>query len=265
MKIAFQKCVLPSLLLLMSVGCTTVSETGRRQLILLSPQQEMQLGFSSFETMKSSVPISQDPVGNALIKKVGERIASVALLPNAQWEFVLFDSPEANAFCLPGGKVGVYTGLLAITEDESGLATVIGHEVAHAEKRHGNERVSRAMVTQLGGNLLQSGMSAHGYDNKTQVAAATVYGLTSSLGVSLPHSRAQESEADYIGLIRMAQAGYDPSASVAFWKRFAAYNQESGSGGVPWFLRTHPLDSKRIEDLERWIPEASHSFRAFPK
>jgi len=249
------------LLVFLIVGCSTVPETGRRQLILLSAQQEMQLGFSNFETMKTSVPISKDPAGNALLKKVGGRIAAVADLPGAEWEFVLFDSPEANAFCLPGGKVGVYTGILPITKDEAGLATVIGHEVAHAEKRHGNERVSRALLTQLGGSLVQSGMSAYGYETKTQVAAATVYGMTTQLGVSLPHSRTQESEADYIGLLRMAQAGYSPEASVAFWERFKAHNAKQGSGGVPWFMRTHPMDDKRIADLKNWIPEARSRFR----
>ena len=253
-------------ILLVSVmaGCSTVPETGRRQLILLSAQQEMQLGFSNFETMKSNVPISNDPAKNALLSKVGNRIAAVADLPGAKWEFVLFDSPEANAFCLPGGKVGVYTGILPITKDEAGLATVIGHEVAHAEKRHGNERVSRAMLTQLGGSLVQSGMAAYGYDTKTQVAAATVYGMTTQLGVSLPHSRTQESEADYVGLLRMAQAGYPPEASVGFWERFKAHNEQGGSGGTPWFLRTHPMDDKRIADLKKWIPEARSRFRPQP-
>ena len=167
------------------LGCSTVPETGRRQLILLSVQQEQQLGFSSFETMKSSVPISQDREQIALLKKVGERIAQVSGLPKAQWEFVLFDSPEANAFCLPGGKVGVFTGILPITQDEAGLATVIGHEVAHAVARHGAERVSEAMMLQLGGGVLQSGLESYGYDTKTQAAAATVYGMTTQLGPKL--------------------------------------------------------------------------------
>ncbi len=249
------------LLVSILVGCTTVPETGRKQLMLLSPQQEMQLGFSSFETMKSNVPISNDPANNALLKKVGERIAAVANLPNAQWEFVLFDSPEANAFCLPGGKVGVYTGILPITLNEAGLATVIGHEVAHAENRHGGERVSQGMIQQLGGTLLQSGMAAQGYKTETQAVAATVYGMTSQLAYTLPNSRSQESEADYVGLLRMAEAGYNPEEAVKFWERFQAFNNQAGGGGTPWFLRTHPMDEKRIADLKEWIPEAKARMR----
>ena len=244
------------------LGCSTVPETGRRQLILLSVQQEQQLGFSSFETMKSSVPISQDREQIALLKKVGERIAQVSGLPKAQWEFVLFDSPEANAFCLPGGKVGVFTGILPITQDEAGLATVIGHEVAHAVARHGAERVSEAMMLQLGGGVLQSGLESYGYDTKTQAAAATVYGMTTQLGRVLPHSRGQESEADYMGLLFMARAGYDPEAAIGFWQRFAAHNQSSGGAQTPWFLRTHPLDQKRIEQLRRWQAEAREQMPA---
>ena len=261
MKQVFKYSIQCFLLVSILLGCTTVPETGRRQLMLLSPQQEMQLGFSSFETMKSNVPISNDPSNNALLKRVGERIAAVANLPNAQWEFVLFDSPEANAFCLPGGKVGVYTGILPITLNESGLATVIGHEVAHAENRHGGERVSQGMIQQLGGTLLQSGMAAQGYQTETQAVAATVYGMTSQLAYTLPNSRSQESEADYVGLIRMAEAGYNPEEAVKFWERFQAYNNQAGGGGTPWFLRTHPMDEKRIADLKKWIPEAKARMR----
>ncbi len=255
-------CYLALAILSSLLGCSTVTETGRRQLILLSVQQEQQLGFSSFETMKSSVPISQDKEQIALLKKVGERIARVSGLPKAQWEFVLFDSPEANAFCLPGGKVGVFTGILPITQDEAGLATVIGHEVAHAVARHGAERVSEAMMLQLGGGVLQSGLESYGYDTKTQAAAATVYGMTTQLGRVLPHSRGQESEADYMGLLFMARAGYDPEAAIGFWQRFAAQNQSSGGARTAWFLRTHPLDQKRIEQLRQWQAEAREQMPA---
>ncbi len=260
MKMRFRSITLTHLIsalpLLLLVACSTVPETGRRQIILLSAQQEKQLGFSSFETMKSSVPISQDAAQQAMVEKVGRQIAAVSGLGQTQWEFVLFDSPEANAFCLPGGKVGVFTGILPITVDESGLATVLGHEVAHAVARHGAERVSEAMMLQLGGGALQAGLEAYGYDTKTQAAAATVYGMTTQLGRVLPHSRSQESEADYMGLLFMARAGYDPQAAVAFWERFSQANQAAGGASTPWFLRTHPLDRDRIEQLQRWVPEA---------
>lgn len=236
-------------------GCSTVPVTGRSQLNLMSPGQEMQLGLASFEETKKQVPISQDAAAKALVQKVGQRIANIAAadMPNAQWEFVVFESKEANAFCLPGGKVGVYTGILPITKDEAGLATVLGHEIAHAVARHGGERMSEAMVLQSGGSLL--GMGLANSDPRIQAAAQLAYGLGTKVGAELPHSRAQESEADHIGLIYLARAGYDPEQAVKFWERFAAFNQQAG-GDTPWFLRTHPLDTVRIQQLKDWIPAA---------
>ena len=244
------------LVVLAFTGCTTVPETGRHQINFMTPGDEMKLGFSEFDKMKKDVPISKDPAANALLQKVGKRIAAVAALPNAQWEFVVFDSKEANAFCLPGGKVGVYTGILPITKDEAGLATVIGHEVAHAVARHGGERISEAMGLQLLGAVADAATTESKYHN----LAVTGYGLGSQLGVALPHSRLQESEADHIGLLYMARAGYDPEASVAFWQRFAEFNKSQG-GATPWFLRTHPLDEKRVQQLQGWMPEAKAQFK----
>jgi len=237
-------------------GCTTVSETGRSQFMLMSPHSEMQLGFSEFSKMKQKVPISHDTQTQALIERVGRRIAAVANLPNAQWEFVLFESKEPNAFCLPGGKVGVYTGILPITKDEAGLATVMGHEVAHAVARHGGERVSAALGLQMIGTMVNSAARESRYAALIQQG----YGLGSQLGVALPHNRKQESEADHIGLLYMARAGYNPDAAVGFWQRFAQYNREHGSA-TPWFLRTHPLDEKRIADLQKAMPEAKAQFK----
>ena len=174
-------------------------------------------------------------------------------MPGAQWEFVVFESKEANAFCLPGGRVGVYTGILPVTKDESGLAPVIGHEVAHAVARHGGERMSEAMVLQTGGSLL--GATLSNSDPRMQAAAMATYGVTSQVGVALPHSRAQESEADHIGLIYMAEAGYDPQLAVAFWQRFADFAKQQGDN-TPTFLRTHPTDATRIKQLQVWMPEA---------
>src|SRR3954470_19250136 len=214
-------------------GCTTTPETGRRQLNFISSGQEMQLGLTAFDQTKKETPISRDPAANALVQKVGKRIAAVASkdLPNAQWEFVVFDSKEANAFCLPGGKVGVYSGLLPITKDEAGLATVLGHEVAHAAAHHGSERMSEALLMQGGGQILGSAMSAS--SPTYQAAAQTAYGLTTKLGRELPHSRAQESAADRIGLIYMARAGYDPAQAVSFWERFAHYSKQANSASTP--------------------------------
>jgi predicted Zn-dependent protease len=251
-----------AVLLAFTSGCDTVPVTGRKQLNLISSGQEMQLGLTSFDQLKKTTPISHDPAANALVQKVGKRIAAVATpdMPNAQWEFVVFDSKEANAFCLPGGKVGVYTGILPITKDEAGLAVVIGHEVSHAVARHGAERMSEAMVEQMGGEVL--GVSLSSYDPRMQAAAQVAYGLTTQVGRELPHSRAQESEADHIGLIYMARAGYDPQAAVQFWQRFMQYNAQQGGSGTPVFLRTHPTDEKRIQQLQQWMPEAKAQFKA---
>lgn len=237
-------------------GCTTVSETGRHQLNFMSSGDEMKMGFSEFDKMKKEVPISKDPAANALLQKVGKRVAAVANLPDAQWEFVVFESKEANAFCLPGGKVGVYTGILPITKDEAGLATVIGHEVAHAVARHGGERMSQAMGLQLLGTAVDTAT----VNSKYHDYAVAGYGLGSQLGVALPYSRLQESEADHMGLRFMARAGYDPESAVAFWQRFADYNKQQG-GETPWFLRTHPVDEKRIQQLKGWMPEAKAMYK----
>lgn len=239
-------------------GCSTVPVTGRSQFNVMSSSQEMQLGLTSFEQMKKEVPISNDVFAKALVQKVGQKIAAVAGpdMPNAQWEFVVFDSKDANAFCLPGGKVGIYTGILPITKDEAGLATVIGHEVAHAVARHGGERMTQAMGLELLGTVADAASASTKYHS--YVVAG--YGLTSQLGVALPHSRMQESEADRIGLIYMTRAGYDPEQAVKFWERFAAFNQQQG-GEELWFLRTHPLDEDRIKQIKEWIPEARKAAR----
>lgn len=254
--------VLGSSLLLLLIACTTAPITGRRQLNFIGAGQEMQLGISEFEKMKQSVPISRDPAANALVQKVGRRIAAVASehLPEAQWEFVVFESEQPNAFCLPGGKVGVYTGILPITQDEAGLATVIGHEVGHAAARHGGERMSQALAAQTGGQLLGVALSAS--DPRVQSLFQLAYPIGAQVGVLLPFGRKQESEADQMGLVYMAQAGYNPEAAVAFWERFSQYNQSQGRRGGPAFLRTHPVDEVRIQNLKKWLPEAQAVYRA---
>ncbi len=239
---------------LLLAGCTTVPETGRSQLNLVSADEEMKLGAAEFQQTKQKTPISRDAQANAMVQRAGKRIAAVANLPNAQWEFVVFESPEANAWCLPGGKVGVYTGILPITKDEAGLATVIGHEVAHATAHHGAERMSQQMAAQLGGNV--AGAVTSGKSEMTQAVVGQAYGLATQVGVLLPFSRKQEAEADYIGLLYMARAGYDPAAAVAFWERFAEYSRKHGGSDGLSFLRTHPLDEQRIQNLKAEMPKA---------
>ncbi len=256
----FQRVVASWVLVIWVFGCTTVDETGRKQLRLISPSQEMQLGLASFQELKQQVPISKDPKANELVQRVGKRIAAVAKLENAQWEFVVFDDPDPNAFCLPGGKVGVHTGILPIAKTEAGLATVIGHEVAHASLHHGAERVSEAMAMQLGGQLV--GAAASAAEPRWQSAIALAYGAGAKVGRELPHSRAQELEADRVGMRYMARAGYNPEEALRFWERFAQYASKAGSSSVPGFLRTHPVDDVRIKELQKWLPEAQAEFRA---
>jgi metalloendopeptidase OMA1, mitochondrial len=248
-------------LLLFLAACMTSPVTGRKQLNLVGDAQMTQLGISSFEKMKQETKISTDPKLNEMVQRVGKRIAAASAndLPDAQWEFVVFDSPDANAFCLPGGKVGVYTGLMPIAKDEAGLATVIGHEVAHAAARHGAARMSRALAAETGGQLLGVTLSAS--DPRVQSLATVAYPALAQVAVLLPYDRQDESEADHIGLVYMARAGYDPQTAVQFWQRFAEHNQRQGGGGGLAFLRTHPVDEVRIRQLQEWMPEALSEFR----
>ncbi len=240
-------------------GCTTVPETGRSQLRLISTEQEVQLGLSEFDKLKESTPLSRDRRQSALLERVGQRIAAVAPLPDARWEFVLFDkADEANAFCLPGGKVGVYTGILDVTESEAGLAAVVGHEVAHAVARHGAERISQQLVVQVGGQLVD--VAAAAYSPEWRGAILGAYGIGSQLGVLLPYSRTQELEADHLGLLYMARAGYDPREAIGFWTRFQRYQEAQGRGGGIEFLRTHPLDETRIRALEARMGRALEEY-----
>ena len=233
-------------------GCVTNPETGRSQLLIVSESQMTQLGLSSFNQMKKDVPISRDANANAMVRRVGERIRSVVNLPNAQWEFVVFESKEANAFCLPGGKIGVYSGILSITKDDAGLAAVMGHEVAHATLQHGRERVSQGMAAGLIGQAGSAIVDAK--DPSWTSTFGQFYGIGAQVGVLLPNSRGQEAEADKQGLVYMVRAGYDPEAAVQFWERFAEYGARAG-GAPPKFLSTHPPSAERIANLKKWIPE----------
>lgn len=257
MKHGLKGCVGGLLLLLLVSGCSTVPITGRKALNVFHPREEIQLGLQNFESMKKDIPISDNKEARALVERVGNRIAEVSNLEGAQWEFVVFESNQANAFALPGGKIGVYTGILPITQNEAGLATVLGHEVAHATARHGGERMTKAMGLQSLGSLLNVVVAEH--SPKHQQMAATAYGIGAQLGVALPHDRLQESEADEMGLIYMARAGYDPEAAVGFWERFAEYGKQQGDT-TPWFLRTHPVTEDRIANLKKNMARAKAEF-----
>jgi predicted Zn-dependent protease len=239
-------------------GCTT-NEAGRRQLMIVPESEMTQLGLTSFEQLKKETPISKDPALNDLVRRVGERIKSVVDMPNAQWEFVVFESKEPNAFCLPGGKIGIYTGILPITKDEAGLATVMGHEVAHAVLQHGRERMSEGLALNVVGQGL--GKAVNAADPRWLKPFEQVYGIGSQVTVALPHSRAQELEADSRGVIYMAKAGYDPEAAVGFWQRFSDFMKQAGGSSTPGFLRTHPMDATRIKNLQDKMPEAKAVYR----
>ncbi len=233
------------------VTCYTNPETGRRALMLFNSSQEAELGFSAFEDIKKNTPRTRNSDEQALVEKVGRKISSVVSLPSAKWEYVCFDSDEPNAFCLPGGKIGVYNAILPITKNEAGLAAVMGHEVAHATARHGGERMSEQMVIGLGGIALDVALSTK--KKETHDLAMTAYGAGTTLARTLPHSRSQELEADRLGLMYMERAGYDPREAVKFWKRFKDYK---GGGAPIAFLSTHPTDDRRIAQLEKLMPEA---------
>jgi predicted Zn-dependent protease len=252
--------VSPALLLSVFIAsCYTNPITGRKELSLVPIDQEVQLGAQAFTEVKQTTPISTNPTMTAEVSRVGQRIASVVNLPQAQWEFVVFQADDTpNAFCLPGGKVGVYSGIFPITANDAGMATVIGHEVGHAVARHGGERMSEQLVLNLGGMGLALAM--RNKPQQTQDLAMLAYGVGTTLGRTLPHSRQQELEADYMGLIYMARAGYDPHEAVNMWQRFKAWGDQQG-GRTPEFLSTHPLDSRRISELQKHMPEAERDYR----
>ena len=184
--------------------------------------------------------------------KVGRRVADAAQRPDYRWEFLVFEGKEANAFCLPGGKVGIFTGILKYTQDEAGMATVISHEVAHALARHAGERLSQSMLAQAGG--LGLGMALGGVGSLAGTAIMQGYSLGTQLGILLPYSRTQESEADHVGLILMAKAGYDPAQALEFWQRMMTKDKKGAK--LPEFMSTHPNDASRLKELEEFLPEA---------
>ncbi|WP_043582525.1 M48 family metalloprotease [Geminisphaera colitermitum] len=238
-------------------GCATVQDTGRKQLLLTSADEEAKMGIQSFDQIKKEEKISTNAATNARIQKIGKRIAAAVGrdLPNAQWEFVVFDSPTVNAFALPGGKVGVYTGLIKLASSDDEIATVMGHEIAHVSCRHGGERMSQQMVAQLGGVALALGTQNSQY----QALYAQAYDTGSQLAIMLPYSRKHETEADEVGLRYAANAGYDPRAAVTFWQKMAA--QSAGQEPLP-ILSTHPSNADRISNLQRLAPSLMPTYEA---
>lgn len=243
-------------------SCSTVAVTGRRQLHLVSDEEVLSLSRQSFsDYMKTATP-STNAANTAMVVRVGQNIANAVekyLRENGRaddvkqfsWEFHLVRDDTPNAFCMPGGKIVVNDGILPYTQDENGLAVVMGHEVAHAVAKHSSERISQQLLLNYGGVGL--GLLLQNRSETAQNIAQSVYGVGSQVGVMLPYSRLNESEADHMGLIFTAMAGYDPRAAIPFWQRM---QQSASAGGVPEFLSTHPSDANRIQKLQGLMPEA---------
>lgn len=241
--------VLAAMLTLL-IGACAKSPTGRRQLHLFPDSEMSAMGAAAFTEMKSQTPLCKDPQVNNYVRCVADAVTRALKLSEGprSWEVVVFEDPQANAFALPGGKIGVYTGLLKVATTQDQLATVIGHEVAHVLAEHGNERMSTSFATEAG---LQAAQIFAGSSENTQRALA-VLGVGAQVGVLLPFSRAQESEADVLGLDLMARAGFDPAQSVSLWQNMARLS----AGQPPEFLSTHPSHGSRIKDLSARVPGA---------
>jgi len=249
-----------ALLLLQAVaGCATAPYTGRSQLMMVSESEELSMGVQAYHQVLTKAKIVHDPTITERVRAVGERIARAADKPEYHWEFTVIDDPrQVNAFALPGGKVAVYTGLFPVAHDDAGLAAVLGHEVGHAIARHGAERMSQAMSAQVVGTALSVGVGAVSPGSASAIMQA--YGLGAQVGVLLPWSRTQESEADHIGLILMAKAGYDPHAALELWQRFEKTEKQQ----PPEFLSTHPGYGTREQNIASWLPEAERYFQPDP-
>ncbi|KAA6301598.1 MAG: Beta-barrel assembly-enhancing protease [Candidatus Ordinivivax streblomastigis] len=247
-------------------ACGSVPITGRRQLNLVSDDQVLTLSLQQYNDYLKTAKKSTDKMNTDLVVKVGQKIADAvgayfkatgqeALIAEYKWEFNLMEDPQVNAFCMPGGKIVVYTGILPYTQNETGLAVVLGHEVGHAIAKHANERLSQQMVTDYTGAAIGTALS--GKSEKIQTISSTVYGLGTQVAVMLPFNRKQELEADHLGLILMAIAGYDANQAIPFWQRMS----QQGSGTLE-LLSTHPSDNTRINEIQKYLPEAMEYYTA---
>jgi len=262
-----RRAFLLALVALLLAGCATVPVTGRRQLSLVPQTELTSVAAESYRQFISESKLSDDARETAKVVEVGRKIANSAEtflrsrglegdIRHYNWEFNLIDDDEtANAFCVSGGKIAVYTGILPIARGDEGLAVVVAHEVAHALANHGGERMSQLLVAELGGMALARAVEKE--PQKTQELWKLAYGIGAQVGVLLPYSRQHEAEADRIGLILMAQAGYNPEAAIPFWQRMTA----EGGARPPEFLSTHPAPETRIDKIREHLPEALEYYR----
>lgn len=255
-----KKIILLTIVAIILVACSNVLITGRKQLLLVSDAEVLSMSATAYKQFIDSVPKSRDKISSEMVNRVGQRIAlavetylkangAESEIDKYKWEFNLVKDTAVNAFCMPGGKVVVFEGILPITRNETGLAVVMGHEIAHAVAKHSNERLSQQMLASFGSGLTDILLS-----NKPAATRQTIgilYGLGAQVGVMLPYSRKHEYEADHLGIIFMAMAGYNPTESVPFWERMA-----SNGASVPEFMSTHPNDANRIAKLKSELPEA---------
>ena len=261
MKSIFMTAIAAVLLL---TACSTVSMTGRKQLNIVSESEILSASLTEYQSYMKSAKVSSDKNATTVVKTVAQRIATAAEtylktaglqadLQNYAWEFNLVENKELNAFCMPGGKIVVYTGMLNLigngADRDNMLAAVIGHEVGHAIAKHGNERASQQMLANLGSAVL--GAAVANKSEKTQQAVAIAYGLGTQYGALLPFSRKQELEADYIGIVLATMAGYDANAAITLWEKMESVSQSTTAE----FMSTHPSSSTRIAQLKKDIPE----------
>ncbi len=260
------KILTPLFIAIVIAACSTVPLTGRKQLKLLPESQLQQMSLAEYKSFLSEQKVVNNTEQAAMVKRVGQRLSASATdylrkmgfadrVEGYQWEFNLVEDKTVNAWCMPGGKVVIYTGILPVTQTEAGLATVMGHEISHAIAQHGNERMSQQMAVALGGIALDVALMNKPQETRNLFLGA--YGVGSAVGVILPFSRRHELEADKIGLAFMAMAGYDPNEAINFWKRMAA----QGGQKPPQFLSTHPSDETRIADLQKFLPVAMKMYK----
>jgi len=264
-----RSCLLAGLLLLGSLqtGCSRVAVTNRNQLDLIPASTVLSMSDDQYREFLNANQLSSDAGNTDLVKRVGARIQGAVeryfrtenmsdQLNGYEWSFNLIESKDANAWCMPGGRVVVYSGMLPITRTEAGLAVVMGHEIAHAVAEHGSERMSQQLLAQFGGMALSEALSSK--PEQTRNAWMTAFGLGAQYGALLPFSRLQENEADHLGLIFMAMAGYNPNEALSFWQRMS---QEKSGSAPPEFMSTHPSDATRISKIQNEIPEAMTYYR----
>ncbi|HON93434.1 MAG TPA: M48 family metallopeptidase [Sedimentisphaerales bacterium] len=255
-------------LVFVGAGCAEVGITGRKQLNFLPDSIINSMSIQQYSAFISQSKLSPDAAKTAMVKRVGERICAAVdqyckehsdsdPFAGYEWEFNLVEDPNVNAFAMPGGKVVVYTGILPVTQTEAGLATVMGHEIAHVFAKHGSERMSQQLVVQLGSVALSTALRDQ--PEATQNIFMSAFTVGSQVGLLLPYSRKHEYEADRLGTIFMAMAGYDPHEAVTFWQRMAALKGDGAS--TPAFLSTHPADASRIQKLQELMPEAMEYYK----